>query len=132
MNNTLSRAAKALGDPGRLHALKLLEHGERCLCEIQAQLALAQPTVSRHMKVLVEAGLVIPRRSGQWVHYRLAEAADGTPPAVLALLDVMRQHAALPRAAACSCHPTSSPQATMPAEHLISPTTATETNDATS
>lgn len=68
------RVMKALSDPGRVAVLKLLAAGELCACEIMRALKLAQPTVSRHMRVLCEAGLTQGRKAGPWVHYRLAES----------------------------------------------------------
>lgn len=68
------RVMKALSDPGRVTILKLLGAGELCACEITRALGLAQPTISRHMRVLADAGLVASRKVGAWVHYRLAEA----------------------------------------------------------
>lgn len=69
----LLRVMKALSDPGRVTILKLLAGRELCACEIMAALRLAQPTISRHMKVLLDARLVTGRKVGPWVHYRLAE-----------------------------------------------------------
>lgn len=67
--------AKALGDERRLLALSLLKRrGELCACEIQAALGLTHATVSHHMSILTEAGLVEAERKGKWMHYRLAEA----------------------------------------------------------
>jgi ArsR family transcriptional regulator len=63
---------KALSDPNRVAVLKILEQGELCVCEIQHLLELAQPTVSKHMKILEEAGLVKRRRQGTWIMYSLA------------------------------------------------------------
>ncbi|MCG2799438.1 MAG: metalloregulator ArsR/SmtB family transcription factor [Cellulomonas sp.] len=65
---------KALGDPGRLRLLSLIgahESGEACVCDLTEPLGLSQPTVSHHLKVLREAGLVTSERRGTWVHYRL-------------------------------------------------------------
>jgi ArsR family transcriptional regulator, arsenate/arsenite/antimonite-responsive transcriptional repressor len=67
------RIMKALSDPSRVRVLKLLQNGELCVCNIQAYLQLAQSTVSRHMKVLEDAGLVRRRRQGTWIMYRLSE-----------------------------------------------------------
>jgi len=69
----LVRVMKALSDPGRVSILKLLGARELCACEIIRVLGLAQPTISRHMRVLVDAGLVTGRKVGSWVHYRVAE-----------------------------------------------------------
>ncbi|MBU1228782.1 MAG: metalloregulator ArsR/SmtB family transcription factor [Proteobacteria bacterium] len=71
----LVKVMKALSDPGRVKVLKMLEAREMCACEIIGLLGLAQPTVSRHLKVLVDAGLIKGRKVGSWVHYRLAPAS---------------------------------------------------------
>jgi ArsR family transcriptional regulator, arsenate/arsenite/antimonite-responsive transcriptional repressor len=70
----LVRVMKALSDPGRITILKLLGARELCACEIMRALGLAQPTISRHMRVLMDAGLVQGRKVGSWVHYRLPQA----------------------------------------------------------
>lgn len=69
----LVRVMKALSDPGRVGILKLLGERELCACEIIRAIKLAQPTISRHMKVLTDAGLITGRKVGSWVHYRVAE-----------------------------------------------------------
>ncbi len=70
------RIMKALSDPNRAGVLKILERGELCVCEIQHVLGLAQPTVSKHMKILEDAGLVRRRRQGTWILYSLAGSSD--------------------------------------------------------
>ncbi len=70
--NEIVRILKALADPNRLKILKILEQGPRCACEFQPLLGLAQPTVSKHLKVLGAAGLVEGRKVKFWVHYRLS------------------------------------------------------------
>ncbi|GLI32674.1 ArsR/SmtB family transcription factor [Desulforhabdus amnigena] len=67
------RVMKALSDPNRVKILKLLQHKSMCVCELQAVLKIAQPTVSNHLKVLIDAGLVVYRKDGQWVNYFLAD-----------------------------------------------------------
>jgi ArsR family transcriptional regulator len=62
---------KALSDETRLRILKLLEDGELCICKIMEILNMKQSRVSRHMGVLKNAGLVVDRRDGKWVHYSL-------------------------------------------------------------
>ena len=62
---------KALSDPNRVKIIKLLQHKEMCVCEMQAALKLAQPTVSKHLTVLRTAGIVDDERKGQTVEYRL-------------------------------------------------------------
>ncbi len=66
------RVMKALSDPSRVRVLKLLQDEELCVCNIQGFLQLAQSTVSRHMKVLEDAGLVERRRQGTWIIYKLS------------------------------------------------------------
>ncbi len=64
---------KALGDPVRLRLFYLLAIGdELCVCHLTAALGLPQSTVSRHLGILRNAGLVTTRREGKWMHYRLA------------------------------------------------------------
>ncbi len=64
---------KAISDPTRFKLLKLLQHRTSCVCELTAAIGLAQPTVSRHLKQMEEAGLVVSeRKAGQWIIYSLA------------------------------------------------------------
>lgn len=65
---------KALTDETRLRILKLLEHGELCVCEIVAALDIVQPKVSFHLATLKDAGLVNDTKHGKWIHYRLNES----------------------------------------------------------
>ncbi len=67
------KVMKALSDPSRVKILKMLQHRSMCVCEIQAALGLAQPTISKHLKILDEAGLVGYEKDGLWVNYSLAE-----------------------------------------------------------
>jgi ArsR family transcriptional regulator len=69
----LAQAFKALADPVRLRLLSIIAaapSGEVCACELTAPVGKSQPTVSHHLKVLREAGLVSSRKHGTWVHYR--------------------------------------------------------------
>jgi ArsR family transcriptional regulator len=65
---------KALSDKTRLRIIKLLEHGELCVCDIVAALEMVQPKVSFHLRVLKKAGLIKDRKQGKWMHYRLDES----------------------------------------------------------
>ncbi len=82
------RVMKALSDPSRVKIVKMLAVKEMCVCEITAVLGLAQPTVSKHLKALEEAGLVDFRKDGAWVNYFLA-GDDASPygPDMLARLE---------------------------------------------
>ena len=62
---------KALSDETRLRIVKLLEHGELCVCDLVAACDMVQPKVSFHLRVLKAAGLVKDRKQGKWMHYRL-------------------------------------------------------------
>lgn len=69
---------KALSDPARLRLLSLIgahESGRACVCDLTEPLGLSQPTVSHHLRVLREAGLVTSERRGTWVHYSLVPGA---------------------------------------------------------
>jgi ArsR family transcriptional regulator len=69
----LAKAFKALADPVRLRLLSIIAAaptGEACACDLAAPVGKSQPTVSHHLKVLREAGLVTSRKHGTWVHYR--------------------------------------------------------------
>jgi ArsR family transcriptional regulator, arsenate/arsenite/antimonite-responsive transcriptional repressor len=70
----LAGALRVLADPARLRLLSLIgahPDGEACVCDVTAPLGLSQPTVSHHLKVLAEAGLVGRERRGRWVFYWL-------------------------------------------------------------
>ncbi len=67
----LTNIFKALSDETRLRILKLLEHGELCVCDVVAALDMVQPQVSFHLRVLKEAGILKGRKDGKWMHYRI-------------------------------------------------------------
>jgi ArsR family transcriptional regulator, arsenate/arsenite/antimonite-responsive transcriptional repressor len=80
----VTRLFRALGDETRVRIVALLTHGELCVCHIEAALGLSQPNASRQIGVLRSAGLVEPRREGNWVYYRLARQSDDDCRRVLA------------------------------------------------
>ncbi len=74
----LAQVFKALGDPVRLRLVSLIgarDGGEVCVCDLTSAFDLSQPTISHHLKVLREAGLIDSERRGTWVYYRLVPAA---------------------------------------------------------
>jgi ArsR family transcriptional regulator, arsenate/arsenite/antimonite-responsive transcriptional repressor len=84
----LARAFKALGDPVRLRLLSLIAAragGEVCVCELTDAFTVSGPTISHHLKVLREAGLIDCQRRGTWVYYWIIPARLG---ALSQLLDV--------------------------------------------
>jgi len=79
--DALDAMFKALADPARVRIVTALARPDAlccsaadhvCACDLEKLLDLAQPTISHHMKILVQAGLVEARKSGRWVYYRLA------------------------------------------------------------
>ncbi|MBW1682372.1 MAG: winged helix-turn-helix transcriptional regulator [Deltaproteobacteria bacterium] len=67
------KTIKALSDPNRIKILKMLQHKSMCVCELQVALGVAQPTVSKHLKILEEAGFVTYEKDGLWVNYYLTD-----------------------------------------------------------
>jgi ArsR family transcriptional regulator len=70
------KVMKALSDPNRVKLVKILQHKVMCVCEIREALGVAQPTVSKHLKVLENAGLVGYKKDGLWVNYHLTDGAS--------------------------------------------------------
>ncbi len=82
------KVMKALSDPNRVRLLKMLQRRVMCVCEIQAALRIAQPTVSKHLKLLEDAGLVVRQKEGLWVNYSLTDG--GRSPYAASLLGNLR------------------------------------------
>ncbi len=82
------KVMKAVSDANRVKILKMLQHKIMCVCELQAALEIAQPTVSKHLKILEDAGLVNHRKDGLWVDYYLTDGASS--PYVANLLGNLR------------------------------------------
>jgi len=82
----LADRLKALADPARLRLMSLVlasEAGEGCICDLTDPVGLSQPTVSHHMKVLVEAGLLQREKRGRWAYFRPVPGAMDALAAVL-------------------------------------------------
>jgi ArsR family transcriptional regulator, arsenate/arsenite/antimonite-responsive transcriptional repressor len=74
----LARLLKALADPTRLRLVSIVaahEGGEACVCELTGPLGLTQPTISHHLKILVDAGIFTRDKRGVWAYYALVPAA---------------------------------------------------------
>ena len=68
---------KALSDENRIRILKLLHNGEMCACKLLEALDVGQSTLSHHMKILFDSGLVSVRKDGKWMHYSICiESAE--------------------------------------------------------
>ena len=77
----LAKALKTIADPARIRLLSLIQSqpdGEACVCHLTEPLGLSQPTVSHHLRVLRNAGLVERERRGSWAYYRVVPEALGT------------------------------------------------------
>ena len=62
---------KAFCDENRVRILQLLQNGEKCACRLLEEMNITQPTLSHHMRILTECGLVNARKEGKWSHYSL-------------------------------------------------------------
>ena len=69
------KVMKALSDINRVKIVKLLQHKMMCVCELRTALKVAQPTVSKHLKILEHAGLVVSKKEGLWVNYYLSDGS---------------------------------------------------------
>ena len=67
---------KALCDENRIRILQLLRTGEKCACMLLEELNISQPTLSHHMKILCDSGIVVGRKEGKWMHYSIC--AEGS------------------------------------------------------
>lgn len=67
----VERIFKALSDKNRLRIIKMLEHRQLCVCEITDVLGLATSTVSKHLSILTDAGLIVGIKDGKWVDYKI-------------------------------------------------------------
>ncbi|MBT3194509.1 MAG: winged helix-turn-helix transcriptional regulator [Verrucomicrobia bacterium] len=77
---------KALADPNRVRIVCALEAGELCVCQIVEMLGLAPSTVSKHLSILRQARLIVDRKEGRWMYYRLPEETSTEAQGALALL----------------------------------------------
>lgn len=68
----MSDVFKAFCDENRIRILKLLTTGEKCACKLLEELNITQPTLSHHMKILCDSGIVVGRKEGKWIHYSIS------------------------------------------------------------
>ena len=68
-----ARRIKALTDENRLAIMLALQHGEKCGCVLLEELNITQPTLSHHMKILLDSGLVTGRKEGKWMYYSISQ-----------------------------------------------------------
>ncbi|MEW6665829.1 MAG: metalloregulator ArsR/SmtB family transcription factor [Thermodesulfobacteriota bacterium] len=82
------KVMKALSDPNRVKIIKMLQHKTMCVCEMREALQVSQPSLSKHLKILEDAGLVESKKDGLWVNYHLTDGAMS--PYVASLLGNLR------------------------------------------
>lgn len=100
----LSRATQlfhALSDETRVAVVEMLHDGERCVCDLQDALDVAQSRLSFHLKVLKDAGLVTDRKEGRWVHYALSADTFAELAGIAADLKPARRALAVRGGSAC-------------------------------
>ncbi len=73
-----SQIFKAFCDPNRVQIFHILQNGEKCACHLLDMLHIGQSTLSHHMKILCDSGLVSARKDGKWVHYMINQKALAT------------------------------------------------------
>ncbi|MGM9566855.1 MAG: ArsR/SmtB family transcription factor [Clostridia bacterium] len=79
-----ARIFKAFCDENRLYILTLLQNGEKCACKLLDALQISQSTLSHHMKILCDAGIVTGRKEGKWIYYSLSPQGAGEARKLLA------------------------------------------------
>jgi len=83
---------KALGDPTRLRIVDMISCGELCACVILEEFNITQPTLSHHMRILCDCGLVSGRKEGKWTYYSLNEEAMQDFKALLATVTTCKEN----------------------------------------
>ena len=72
-NKRTAMMFKAFCDENRLQILQILRGGEQCACNLLEEMHITQPTLSHHMKILCDSGIVVGRKDGKWMHYSISE-----------------------------------------------------------
>ncbi len=91
----------ALSDATRLAIIEMLRDGERCVCELQAELDAAQSRLSFHLRVLKDAGLITDRRDGRWSYYAIAPGALSEVHDLVVAMQPVKRSRALPQVGSC-------------------------------
>ncbi|RPI06822.1 MAG: ArsR family transcriptional regulator [Ignavibacteriae bacterium] len=89
MNREYVNIFKALSDPNRLRIVKMLAERELCMCEIREVLDLSNSTVSKHLTILRDAGLLLDTKDGKWVNFRLNDKSG--PGSIRSLIGLIRK-----------------------------------------
>ena len=94
-HNTEIKIFKALADDNRLEIMELLMEGAKCGCELLEELQVGQSTLSHHMHILCEAGLVDSCKSGKWMHYSLSAEGSALARALIERYTLSSEQAAV-------------------------------------
>ena len=86
----VAKIFKAFDDEKRLHILSMLQDGEKCACVLLEHMQISQPTLSHHMKILCDSGIVNARKEGKWIYYSIS--ATGSKIAIDWLLNLVVQN----------------------------------------
>lgn len=74
MNNSdIAKCFKAFCDERRIEIITLLQDGEKCACDLLEELNIGQSTLSHHMKILCDSGIVLGRKDGKWTYYTISD-----------------------------------------------------------
>jgi len=84
-----ARVFKAFCDENRLTILEMLQSGEKCACVLHEKLNITQPTLSHHMKILVDSGIVTARKESRWMYYSISAAGCEEAAALLKKLTII-------------------------------------------
>ena len=90
---------KAFCDENRVRIVKMLKSGEKCACKMLEALDVTQPTLSHHMKILCDSGIVVGRKEGKWMHYSLS--AEGAKTAADLLKELTTAQGGCPNRSCC-------------------------------
>lgn len=90
---------KAFCDENRIRILEMLQTGEKCGCKLLEELNVTQPTLSHHMKILCDAGIVEGRKEGKWTHYKISN--DGRNNALKILEEITNTNSSCENKCCC-------------------------------
>ncbi len=72
-HQSIAKVFKAFCDENRLQILEMLQSGEKCACVLHEKMEISQPTLSHHMKILIDSGVVTARKEGKWTYYAIGQ-----------------------------------------------------------
>lgn len=92
-DDEIVKMLKALADPNRLTIMEMIGNNELCSCKLQENMNISQPTISHHLHILSESGLIVGRKEAQWIHYsinkeKLAKVRDYISGAFVRLIQI--------------------------------------------